>query len=235
MQKNASPNAEQLLDLLHNVAHDIRNPLTVFLHGTEILLEPRVGPLNEEQLVIAKSLHKQARTLHTILNEILDFHKIESGHYGLEKVPALFSHVLEVTLDEMDEQAKPSQVQFHLVNRLPQFFTVALDVARIRQVLRNLLTNAIKYAPQKSTITLVAEKKDKNLLVSCSNKGPQIPTEKLESIFEKFVTVKNGQKIGDGLGLAICRNIIELHQGRIWAENLESQGVKFSFTIPLAN
>lgn len=224
---------QQMVEILHITAHDIRNPLTIILQGLELLKDPRVGTLSEKQQNLAHSAWKQCKNLHQTLSELLDINKIEAGFMSLEKVPALLSHLIEVTLEEMREQAKQAQIIIQLTQDIEKNFTISLDVFRIRQVLRNILSNALRYAPKQSVIEISVSKRNAEVLVSCTNLGPHIPQEQLKHIFEKFTQIKEKKKLGHGLGLSICKNIIELHGGKIWAENVP-QGVCFSFTLPVA-
>lgn len=224
-----------MLEILHIAAHDIRGPLSSILHGLELLLDTRIGELNEKQRSIVLSLYKQNSALHELLGEVLDLEKIESGHLHLQKVPAIFSHILEVTIGETQAQASHAQVQLHLHDQLPPAFVVSVDVFRIRQVLRNLLENALRYSPKNQTISISATVENAQLVISCQNNGPHLPAENISQIFDKFFQVPQQKKLGHGLGLSICKNIVELHGGKIWAENVLPQGVKFTFALPIKN
>ena len=232
LKSHTESTRQQFLEILHIAAHDIRGPLGSILHGLELLLDPRIGELNEKQRNIVLSLHKQNSALHKILSEVLDLEKMESGQLSIQKVPAIFSHILEITLGEMVEQAHFAQVQLQLHDQLPPAFVIEVDVARIRQVLRNLLENALRYSPKHHTLSIAAAVENGQLVISCQNNGPHIPAENISQIFDKFFQVQHQKKLGHGLGLSICRNIVELHGGKIWAENVQPQGVKFTFVLP---
>ncbi len=111
---------------------------------------------------------------------------------------------------------------------------VALDFLQIDQVLTNLLENAVRYTPAKSPIGISAVEQNGEIRVSVADSGPGVPNEYIERIFDKFYRVSGAKQMGTGLGLAVCRGLIEAHGGRIWAENREGGGAVFQFTLPLA-
>ncbi len=126
--------------------------------------------------------------------------------------------------------------QRHVLDtRLPDDLPlVSVDYFQIEQVFTNLISNSIKYSPENSTVSVRAEAlQDSQVLVTISNQGPHVPDEHLDRIFDKFYRITAADRItGAGLGLSICKGIIEAHGGRIWAENLAS-GFAFHFTLPL--
>jgi len=131
----------------------------------------------------------------------------------------------------MDESLRTRTIDVRLPKDLPP---VPIDAVLIEQVLINILENAAKYTSKGSPLEISAERTDGVVVVAVADRGPGVPREHLEEIFEKFYRLpREGESGGAGLGLAICRGIVEAHGGRIWAENREGGGAVFRFSIPI--
>jgi two-component system sensor histidine kinase KdpD len=216
--------------LLAAVSHDLRTPLTV-LQGLAELLAMNHPPLGAAQLEAAESMQEEARRMSALVNNLLDMARIERGEVKLHLEWQPFEEVLGVALNATEQILKKHKVQIGVAHDLP---LVEIDAALITRVLVNLLENASKYTPAGCEVMLSAMIDGDELSVSVSDRGLGIPAGKEEEIFEKFTRgTRESSTRGVGLGLTICRAIIESHRGKIVAENRPGGGAIFRFTLPL--
>jgi two-component system sensor histidine kinase KdpD len=156
--------------------------------------------------------------------------RIESGALKPKREWNILAEIIEGVLARMKHLAIEHQIRLNVAETLP---LVPVDYVQLQQVFTNLISNSLKYAPAHTTVAIDAHVQDDVIHVQLSNKGPQVPHEDLERIFDKFYRITAADRVtGTGLGLSICKGIIEAHGGRIWAENL-SDGLAFNFTLPL--
>ncbi len=157
--------------------------------------------------------------------------RIEAGYLQPKRNWNVMADIVRSVADRMRNSLRDHQLQIDVSDDLP---LVPVDYVQIEQVLANLLSNSVKYSPQGSAIKVVALPQDATwLMVQVCNQGPSVPADDLERIFDKFHRVTASDQVkGIGLGLSICKGIVEAHGGRIWAENTE-EGMTFSFTLPL--
>ncbi len=166
-----------------------------------------------------------------LVNNLLDMARIQSGEVRLNLQWQPFEEVVGGALKSTQTLLAHHRVEVDLEQQPP---LVEFDAVLIERVLSNLLENAAKYTPAGSTIRLTAATSNKDLLVSVTDNGPGLPKGQEEAIFEKFTRgERESATSGVGLGLAICRAIVEAHKGKIWAENNPAGGARFSFTLPL--
>jgi signal transduction histidine kinase len=217
-------------------AHDLRNPLASIRGLAEFLREGAVGPLNADQLDLIKTIQDASHAMLDLVNELLDVATIESGELKL----SLENHNLtelaakSVALTNMEAAKKKTHVTF-AAPREPA--VLPIDPAKMRQVIENLLSNAVKYSPPGSTVTAaVAVGPARNISFSVRDQGPGIPENERDRLFKDFGRLSakpTGGEKSTGLGLAICRKIVEAHRGTIVAENLPAGGCEFRVTLPL--
>ena len=224
-------------DFLANMSHELRTPM----HG--ILSFARFGIKHADKQDKARNLKYFDRILTSgerllvLLNDLLDLSKLETGHMILE----LHKHTLAQTLDTClaEQEIRIQEQQLQIKTNVIEDNGAVFDVARIGQVITNLLSNAIKFTPKGKAISIAINKDILNnapaLCFSIDNEGVGIPDDELEHVFDKFIQSSNTKTSagGTGLGLAICYEIIDLHQGKIWAEHAEHGGAVFKFVIPL--
>jgi two-component system sensor histidine kinase KdpD len=216
--------------LLSALSHDLRTPLAA-LFGLADSLKLSRPPLSGPQLETADAIREAARGMSALVTNLLDMARIQSGEVKLNRQWQPFEEVVGSALKLTQAALAGSRVEVDLDRELP---LVEFDAVLIERVLCNLLENAANYTPAGSTIRLRAVASGKDLLVSVTDDGPGLPKGQEEAIFEKFTRgARESATSGVGLGLAICRAIVEAHKGKIWAENNPDRGARFSFTLPL--
>jgi two-component system, OmpR family, sensor histidine kinase KdpD len=216
--------------LLAALSHDLRTPLTVLVGLAESLALTK-PPLSPEQLETTGAIQDEARRMSTLVGNLLDMARIESGEVKLNLEWQPFEEVVGASLNAARSMLKQHTVEVHLPRDLP---LVRIDALLIERVLVNLFENASKYTPPGSTVTLAAEVIGDRLSVSVSDNGPGLPPGREEAVFQKFTRgERESATPGVGLGLAICRAIVESHQGKITASNRANGGANFTFTLPL--
>lgn len=176
---------------------------------------------------------KNTERLVRLVNNVLDLQRIESGEVQMEKQIRNVAALMIQATEAMQPMAQQHGV---ILAVKPIDVEILVDCDYIVQALTNLLSNAIKFSSPDNTVWLTVELQEQAVLFSVRDEGQGIPLDKLETIFERFQQVDSSdsrRKGGTGLGLTICRKIIEQHDGKIWAESVLGQGSTFSFTIPL--
>ena len=218
--------------LLAALSHDLRTPLTVLVGLAESLALTK-PPLSAEQLESTEAIQDEARRMSTLVSNLLDMARIESGEVKLNLQWQPLEEVVGSALNATREMLKHHLVEVHLPRDLP---LIHIDALLIERVLVNLLENASKYTPSGSKITMAAEIVGDQLSVSVSDNGPGLGAGREEAIFQKFTRgERESATPGVGLGLAICRAIVESHQGRIVASHRPGGGARFTFTLPLGH
>jgi two-component system sensor histidine kinase KdpD len=220
-------------ELIANVSHELRTPLGLIkIFCTSLRMED-VDFDRETQRQFLGGIDEEADKLEKIVDNLLDLSRMESGRLRLDKRPTDVGRLARAVMEGMEVQFP----QHRFVHDLPSDPLVAtVDPKHIEQVLRNLLSNAVKYSPEGGTITMQGLRDKRHLLVSVSDQGIGIPPEDLERVFERFYRVESEitQLVrGVGLGLAVCRGIVEAHGGRIWVESTLGEGSTFYFTLPV--
>jgi two-component system, OmpR family, sensor histidine kinase KdpD len=209
--------------LLASISHDLRTPLAVITGSASTLAErgERLPP--EERASLAQSIYQQARDVSELVTKVLQMTRLETGAIKLERDWGSLPEIAGSVLRRLRDRLAMHMVMLDLPDELP---LVRLDASLIEQVVANLLENAARHTPPRTLIRLRAQVQAGELVVSVEDFGPGLPEGDLERIFKKFHR-------GAGLGLAICRAIVELHKGRIWAERLPGVGTAFRFSLPL--
>lgn len=217
-------------------AHDLRNPLASIRGLAEFLRDGVAGPLTADQLDLVQTIHDASQSMLVMVNELLDVATIEAGELKLHLEPQNLAELITkaITLTNMEAGKKKTHVHFEAGGARP---VLALDAAKIRQVVDNLLSNAVKYSPPGSTITvlLTVDAGRGTCAFAVQDQGPGIPAGERDKLFKDFsrlsVRPTGGEK-STGLGLAICRKIVEAHRGTITADNLPQRGCEFRVTLP---
>lgn len=217
--------------LLSAVSHDLRTPLATITGAAGILVDGSGVPEATRQ-DLASSILDEADRLNRLVANLLDLTRLEAGAIALQRELQPLEEVIETSLARLERQLRDHPVVTHLAKDLPP---IAIDGILVQQVLVNLLDNASKFAPAGTPLELSAFAERGDLVVEVSDRGPGIPPGEEERIFAKFYRageIHQSQR-GSGIGLAICRGIVELHGGRISARNRPGGGAIFRLTIPL--
>jgi two-component system, OmpR family, sensor histidine kinase KdpD len=218
--------------LLAALSHDLRTPLTVLV-GLAESLALTAPKLSAVQLETAQAIQDEARRMSTLVSNLLDMARIESGEVTLNLQWQPLEEVVGASLNDARSMLQRHHVEVRIPPDLP---LIKIDAVLIERVLVNLLENASKYTPPGSTVTLSAEVVGDRLSVSVSDNGPGLPMGREEAVFQKFTRGEREPATpGVGLGLSICRAIIESHQGKIVAAQRPGGGAAFTFTLPLGN
>jgi two-component system sensor histidine kinase KdpD len=218
--------------LLAALSHDLRTPLTVLIGLADVLALSK-PPLSAGQRQTAESIQDEARRMSALVTNLLDMARIESGEVTLNLQWQSLEEVAGAALSAMQLVLKTHTVNVRIPRDLP---LVRFDAMLIERVLANLLENASKYTPPGTAITLSAEVVDGNLSVSVADDGPGLPAGREEAVFQKFARgERESATPGVGLGLPICRAIIDAHGGRIAGRNRPGGGAVFTFTLPLGH
>jgi two-component system, sensor histidine kinase and response regulator len=216
-------------------AHDLRNPLASIRGMTEFMLDGTVGELNPDQLELLNLMHQASQGMVTLVNDLLDVAIIKSGELKLHTAPVGLAELGEksVALNALESSRKKTRIVMDTCATAP---VLTLDAAKIRQVIDNLLSNAVKYSPPGSLVRVTLETRpDGTHIVSVRDQGPGIPENERDKLFKDFGRLSarpTGGEKSTGLGLAICRKIMEAHHGTIDAENLPAGGCEFRVTLP---
>ena len=225
-------------DFLSSMSHELRTPMNAIIGFSEILQDQHFGPLNEKQSRQINHILTSGRHLLSLINDILDLSKVESGKMTLELTSVGIADLVQNSLVMIKEKALTHQLHLEtdLAPDLADLRMVA-DERKLKQIMFNLLSNAAKYTPDGGEIKVTVKKEAENLVVSVSDTGIGIAPEDQERIFEAFERVDSSyarQQEGTGLGLALTRRMVEIHRGRIWVESAgKDQGSTFIFIIPL--
>jgi len=216
-----------------SVSQDLRGPLTSIKEYTQML--KTVGQLNERQALFVERIGGGLEQVTSLIDNLLELSRIELGIEPGQSLVDMDQLAVQVVAD-FQEQAHRQQQQ--LICHSPgEPVLVAGDAARLGQVLSHLIDNALRYTPEKGQIAVIIQTEDKHLLCKVEDNGPGIPPADLPFIFDKFFRVKMEVQMarqGPGLGLALCKSIIENYNGHIWVESQPDRGSNFIFTLPLA-
>lgn len=218
-------------DFLHSITHDLRNPMTSIRGFIKFLSDGTAGPINEQQRKILETMDRASFKLLNMINDILDIAKLEAGKMELALERTNIVKVINSTIELLQPQYERKNIKLIFTPQKDNI-EILIDPKLIERVYINLIGNAIKFTPENGTITVGVSEKEDLVESFVEDTGEGIPKEYLDKIFEKFSQVKNKSKGGTGLGLTICKYIIELHKGKIWVESELGKGAKFVFTIP---
>lgn len=232
-EKNAALQAAEALklDFLANVSYQLRTPMNALMGFNEILSNEYFGKLNERQKEYTAGMRDASESLLSLINNILDLSSIEAGYMEIENTPIDIRAMLSGLLDLTREWARKEKIEVRL-DCPDDIGTVPADERRIKQVLLNLIRNAIAFTPEGGRITVTARRSNEGLLLAVSDTGPGIAKEDQERIFEPFERAQGGSGRGAGLGLALVKNIVELHKGSVILDSAEGKGTTVSVVLP---
>ncbi len=222
-------------EFLANMSHELRTPLNAIIGFSEVLLDASLQVTDDERAQFLTDVLASGKHLLNLINEVLDLAKVESGTMQLHMEPAFLQDVFDAIQHTMRPLATQKSIELRVENDegLAQF---AMDGARVKQVLLNLVGNAIKFSPQAGQVWVRAEREDEIVRVEVGDTGPGIPAEEQERIFLEFQQVESsakGKPEGTGLGLALAKKFVEMHGGKIWVNSEVGKGSTFTFTLPM--
>jgi signal transduction histidine kinase len=221
-------------EFLANMSHELRTPLNAIIGFSEVLQDRLFGDINEKQAEYLTDIHGSGRHLLSLINDILDLSKIEAGRMELQVSSFSLSEVLENSMALTRERATRQGISLKLEVD-PSIGVIEADERKLKQVLFNLLTNAVKFTPTGGHIDVGARGDGDGVLVSVRDDGVGIAPEDQVRIFEEFQQAGTSHlQEGTGLGLALSRRFIELHGGGLTVESVPGQGSTFTFNLPRA-
>jgi PAS domain S-box-containing protein len=218
-------------EFVSTVSHDLRSPLTSVMGYSELV--ERAGPLNQDQHDFLNRLRDGIQHITSLVNGLLDLGSVEAG-FDTQRESVHLEGILRYTLDMLQGQIKSKRLKVHteIVQPLP---ALRANPIRLRQVLDNVVGNAIKYSHTNGEIKIIIRREDDQMILQVTDQGPGIPSTDQQYIFDKFYRGSNipSEIEGSGLGLAIVRSIVEHHQGRIWVESAVGKGSSFFIVLPV--
>lgn len=245
-------------DFVSMLSYDLKNPITSIVGSLDLVREGRLGPINKDQTEFIEAAEESCAEMVEMINSLLDIHKFEAGRMVMSFKPEKPLHLMEKVANQFSRAAEHAGINliFRIANDLPE---CALDRTTFIRMMGNLLTNALKFTPEKGEIIVSADcihdlsallssipkglypdivlpAKISYLKVVVEDSGVGIPAESIADIFDRFVQAKNrreGKARGTGLGLAFCRKVMDAHKGLIWVESEEGKGSRFIALFPL--
>ncbi len=222
-------------EFLANMSHELRTPLNSVIGFSEVLLEGNSGSLNEKQTRYLKNISKSGKHLLTIINDILDISKIESGNMHIHKENISVKNLLEDMFSSMQPLAAEKEIVMK-VSFGPDLDYIQADKGKIKQVLYNLIGNALKFTEHGGSVTISAKVNGDMAYISVEDTGIGISRKDQEKLFKPFTQIDSSisrKYEGTGLGLALSKELVALHGGKIWVESEPGKGSTFTFTIPI--
>ena len=219
-------------DFVGMVAHDLRAPITVIAGFAELMSRDWHDLTDDERTKYFDLITRNVHNLSRLVDDVLEVAEVDAGKFQLEIQPFDLGGLVERTMMELSAAQAPGRLQVDVPRGLP---TALGDEGRNRQILTNLVTNALKFAPDDSHVSISVSVEDNALAVSVSDRGVGIPAEDLPRLFERFSRLPNSRQAkakGTGLGLYICKQLVEAQGGRISVESVPSMGSTFRYTVP---
>jgi signal transduction histidine kinase len=221
-------------EFLANMSHELRTPLNAIIGFSEVLLDPALRVSEDERMQFLTDVLDSGKHLLGLINEVLDLAKIEAGKMELQIDRALMQDVVEAVANTMRSLATKKGIQLRIDSdeRLASF---SMDGARVKQVLLNLVGNAIKFTPEGGKVWIRTGGKNGFVCIEVGDNGPGIAAEDQERIFLEFQQAGSeaGKPQGTGLGLALAKKFVQMHGGKIWLESEVGKGSRFFFTLPI--
>jgi signal transduction histidine kinase len=219
-------------EFLASMSHELRTPLNGILGASELLSQGLFGPLEPRQQEYVEDIHSSGEHLLRLINDVLDLSRIEAGQMRFDPQPIDVVHFMEgcVHLVRSSADAKAHELR---ILPPPETLTLLADERAATQVACNLLSNALKFTPEKGRVTFNCRREGSNVVFVVEDQGPGIAPDVHERIFEQFFRIATDRE-GTGLGLPLARRLIEAQGGAIWLDSEAGRGSRFYFSLPLA-
>ena len=220
-------------DFVNHVSYELRTPLTNIIGFTQLLAAGSVGPLNPKQLEYAGFITNSSHALLAIIDEILDLASIDAGALELRLEDVDVAEAMKAAAAGVQDRLSEAAIELRIV-MTDGVGSLSADGRRVRQVLFNLLSNAINYSEAGQTVTLAAMRRGSEIVFKVSDRGRGIPPEMIDRVFDRFETFPNGSRHrGPGLGLSIVRAMVELHNGRVLIDTAPREGTTVTCIFPV--
>ena len=223
-------------DFLANMSHELRTPLNSVIGFSEVLQDQMFGTINEKQREYLNNILTSGRHLLSLINDILDLSKVESGKMKLEVSTFSLRETVDDSLVMLREKALKNGIGLHMDLAPQADVNIVADQRKVKQILFNLISNAVKFTTAGGDIVVSAVRDGEFIEVTVADTGLGVKEEDIPKLFHPFTqleSVYTKQYEGTGLGLALTRQLVELHGGRVWVKSEFGTGSRFSFTIPL--
>lgn len=221
-------------EFLASVSHELRTPLTAILGFSDLLEQEQYGSLNREQKQSAAFIHESGNHLFALINDLLDVQKIEAGMMELQQSSVDLPDAITNALNTVRGKAKEKALQLHV--EYPRAIApFPADARKVKQILYNLLANAVKYTPVQGSVSVIVRDGAGEVHVEISDTGPGISPNDQQQLFQPFTQLKSSSSEvyeGTGLGLALTKQLVELHGGNVWLRSEIGQGSTFGFSLP---
>ena len=234
-RNEALENADKIkIDFVHHVSYELRSPLTNIIGFVHLLGDPATGPLTEKQREYLDYITVSTNTLLALINNILDLATIDAGRMQLNLAPIDIRETMAAAAEGVQDRVVSRSLTLD-IRAEANIGSFVADKLRVRQILFNLLANALSFSPPGATVTLLAERRADAVIFSVTDMGPGIPPNMLEKVFDWFETHSQGsQHRGPGIGLSLVRSFVELHGGTVTIASAVGQGTTVTCTFPLA-
>lgn len=220
-------------ELLSVVSHELRTPLASIKGYTSTLLRDDVEWTEDDRREFLQIIEEESDRLGSLIDDLLQMSEIEAGVLRVRKQPVRVGRLAQKVVKKLRPQSADHPISVHVSHDVPETMG---DPRRVEQILHNLIVNAIKYSPEPTPIAVRVEKRGDDVLVTVKDQGMGIAPDHLDHVFDRFYRVEGAmarQTRGSGLGLPICRGLVEAHSGRIWAESEPGKGSAFCFSLPI--
>jgi signal transduction histidine kinase len=221
------------IDFVHHVSYELRSPLTNIIGFVHLLADPATGPLADKQREYLDYITVSTNTLLALINNILDLATIDAGRMQLNLGPVDIRETMAAAAEGVQDRLVSTGLTLD-IQAASNIGSFIADERRVRQILFNLLANAVSFSPPGGTVRFVAERRPDALVFSVTDRGPGIPSDVLEKVFDWFETHSLGSHHrGTGIGLSLVRSFVELHGGTVEIASVVGEGTTVTCTFPL--